>query len=327
MKHEPLTSIRFKDGFTSSTYLPDHILTSSITGSIHKWNLESGNPIAIFDTKHNSNYNSLILQEQDAISLFDLNDNLVYDVAKIDPGCFARVSLFSGGSSNLPLVISPFGLNFVKIFDLRLNQGTYALIHYLLGSFTSNAIAEIPPFRIEHPIKSEVGMLHSCSPFHSLGEFCIVTTYESGSIALYDIRKPTSPIVPVYIMDSLEPIPSLSVWNNVLFIGDTVGGIWMFYASQDKGVVFLKKSNVAMDSIKLPGISCLDISHDGSVLVAGCWDRCVRVLETKTLDLKFILDNHCSSIVDVSFSGDSNTFCTCSSDGNVNIWDLFSHLS
>ncbi|UKJ90042.1 hypothetical protein MACJ_003300 [Theileria orientalis] len=324
MKHEPITSIRFRDGFTSSTYLPDHILTSSITGSVCKWNLENGNPITIFDTKpgikscipysiDNSTYNSVILQEQDAISLFDLNDNVVYDVAKINPGSFSRVSLLSGGSSNLPLVICPFGLNFVKIFDLRLHQ----------GSVSCTAIAEIPPFRIEHPLKSEVGMLHSCCPFYSLGEFCIVTTYESGSIALYDIRKPTLPVIPVYIMDSLEPIPALSVWNNVLLIGDTVGDIWMFYASQDKGIVFLKKSNVAKDSIKPPGISCLSISHDGSVLASGCWDRCVRVLETKTLDLKFILDHHCSSIVDVSFSADSNTFCTCSSDGNANVWDLF----
>uniref|UniRef100_A0A3B0NCQ3 WD domain, G-beta repeat, putative n=1 Tax=Theileria annulata TaxID=5874 RepID=A0A3B0NCQ3_THEAN len=323
MKYEPLTCIRYKDGFTSSTYFTDYLLTSSITGKICQWDLITGNQISEFQTNLKTKFcipysqgicdrfDKLVLQTNDHISLFDVNNKTVETIAHINTKCFARLSLLS--SSSHPLIISPSGLNLIKMFDLRVNSGNSKFIEVL----------EIGPIKINHPKKSELGMIHNCLPFYSVGDSCIISTYESGSIVIYDIRKPNEPLVPIYITDSLEPIPSLSVWNNVFLVGDTVGNISMFYASKDKGIVLMKTKNISPESLKPPGINNLSIRSDGAVLVAGCWDRCVRVFETKTLDLKCILDPHYSSIVDVSYSKTSNQFSTASSDGNANIWNLF----
>eukprot|EP00375_Theileria_parva_P001874 XP_764549.1 hypothetical protein [Theileria parva strain Muguga] len=319
MKYEPVTCIRYKDGFTSSTYFTDCLLTSSITGKICQWDLITGNQISEFQTNIKTKFyisdrfDMLVLQTNDDISLFDLNAKNISATAHINTKCFARFSLLHSCSSSQPLIISPSGLNLIKVFDLRVNSGTVKF----------GEVLEIGPIKINHSRKSELGMIHNCQPFYSIGDSCIISTYESGSIVLYDIRKPNEPFVPVYITDSLEPIPSLSVWNNVFLIGDTVGNISMFYASKDKGIVLLKTKNISPDSLKPPGINCLSTRIDGAVLVAGCWDRCVRVFETKTLDLKCILDSHSSSIVDVSFSKTSNQFSTASSNGNANIWNLF----
>ncbi|AFZ81747.1 hypothetical protein BEWA_011650 [Theileria equi strain WA] len=322
MNIESIVSIRSIDGFTSARCYNTHVLTSSVTGALFQWDIETSNPILSHNIEKpldfvlpyrvgtTSEYSSILLQSRGDISILDLKSCKIHHLVDAITTSFARISLLNYGSSTTPCIIVPCEKN-IKVFDLRIE----------CGGINSNVIHTINPPVIQTPKKSEIGMLHTCKQFSALGSSYILSTYESASIVIHDLRNLKEPALPVHYMDTFEAIPALSTWKDVVLIGDTGGLIHMYHVTHQDGIRHIK-SSIPRDPENSPGISSLDIRNDGTIFAAGCWDRIVRIYETRSLSLKGVINKHYSNIIDASFDKTGNTLCTASKDGIANVLNV-----
>ncbi|GFE53578.1 guanine nucleotide-binding subunit beta 1 [Babesia ovis] len=190
----------------------------------------------------------------------------------------------------------------------------------LSSSFSSSPSIEIPA---PGEKGADVGSLQNIEPLPFLSNYHIVATYECGLVSIFDIRSHREPLMKRKLDDS-ETLLSLDVWRSVLLVGDAGGNISMFHVSDPTGIIPLERINICKGVDSPCGIGCLGVREDGAITVACCWDYSVRVLETRSLEVKAILGDHNDTIMDVSFDRLTGDFATCSLDGNGYMWNLFS---
>ncbi|GBE58513.1 guanine nucleotide-binding subunit beta 1 homolog, putative [Babesia ovata] len=335
MLASPFLSIRTGHGLTSVCYFGARLLTSSNNGELCSWDLESGNLLSSSRPRpdlvsvlpllpHGSPPCGIVaLQHKEVVSLFDLTRSGVVQEFPIDHSTFARVRCCYSGT---PLLLCPSGLNTIVCHDLRAPRGIRGLDSNTKadhGSQESRPSQHVVEVRAPAVDGEDVGSLQNFEPLTSVSDRCVAATYESGLVAVFDLRNPALPVSTLKLKD-IEALPSLAAWRSVLLVGDTGGNVSMLNLSPSDSLTLLRRRNISDEDTQLRGVGCLRVRADGAVTVACCWDYGVSVLETRTLEAKAVLSEHHDTITDAAFDLVTGDFATCGMDGNAHIWKLFS---
>lgn len=82
--------------------------------------------------------------------------------------------------------------------------------------------------------------------------------------------------------------------------------------------------------MKNSGTSVLATRVDSKVFAAGCWDGRIRVYSWKSLRPLVVLDQHRSTIFDITYSADKiqaynnkNLMAATGKDGTISLWDIY----
>ncbi|KAG1666421.1 Guanine nucleotide-binding protein subunit beta-like protein 1 [Nymphon striatum] len=157
------------------------------------------------------------------------------------------------------------------------------------------------------------------------GTSYIITGYEDGTIALWDIRQQQ-------IISELkvykEPVMCLDA-----SITHSTCGIRLIAGSVNQEAVSLKlcaEKTLREERIELPssGISCCQIRPDNKIVCLTSWDGTCRVYSWKKLKLLGLLDYHMDIIHCVKFSNfpipqHGNLLAAASKDSQISLWSLY----
>ncbi|GIX60592.1 guanine nucleotide-binding protein subunit beta-like protein 1 [Babesia caballi] len=322
MFFSPCLTIRSDHGLTSVRFLGPRLLTTSSHGDFCSWSLESANLLSSSHPKPDlvsalpllppgsSSCGIVALQHKGGVCLFDLARGEVFHEYRVDYSGFSRIRFCRPDS---PLLLCPSGLGSIVCHDLRLPDPAKA------NNTSSSPSIEVPP-PTGHG--TDVGTLQNFEPIPSISAHHVASTYESGLVAVSDLRRPNSPVAAL-TLPNVEGLPSLDAWRSVLLVGDTSGHVSMLHVSPSSELTLLRQHNVNPDSGSSSGVGCLKVRPDGALTLACCWDYALRALETRTLQVKATLKEHYDSVTDAAFDGPTGRFATCGLDGNAHVWNLF----
>lgn len=169
------------------------------------------------------------------------------------------------------------------------------------------------------------GEIMACKVTHRNGEAFVIAAYESGHIAVWDVKVGNA--VSVLNVAGKTDCPMAVDY-------DVERGRGICGSSSDTIVVF--KLNDAMKlsvrhqfKMRSEGASCVRIRPDGKVFVVGCWDGKLRWFATKTCRPIAVVDYHASTILDLTFSTfpvevrqSKALMAAADKDGKISLWDL-----
>ena len=144
----------------------------------------------------------------------------------------------------------------------------------------------------------------------------LLVAYESGSIALWDIRQARELSVLQCHTDSVMSF-DYGVERNLGVSGsvDTVLKTWRL--NDQHCIVSVKNIEITN-----PGVSGVNIRGDEKLFAAGCWDSRLRLFSAKNLRPLAILCQHTGSIHCLAFAAD-NTLAVGSNDCTISVWSLY----
>lgn len=160
-----------------------------------------------------------------------------------------------------------------------------------------------------------------CQQVPTIGEMYVIAAYESGTIALYDLRNTNISVTAVYTLETLDCITAGCISSDQLLLGDAVGRLWMLQVSSYHGITYIQQYITSNINSKKCGIGCLDIRYDGIVVAVGSWDECLRLYDLRTLDCMHEFEHHSDQLTAISFQQESTRFATTGKDGNMFLWD------
>ncbi|KAK1445197.1 hypothetical protein BgAZ_111030 [Babesia gibsoni] len=325
----PLITVRSSSGLTSVNHCGTHLLTTSSTGDLCQWDRQSGNAVSLWRTKQNlvsalpleshgsTSYERVALQHSNGVYIFDLHSESVLEEFDISVSNFARIRLIP---QNPPLLVCPSGLSDIICHDIRV---PYLEKDASDGYSKNNAVKTGPENGITLSMSSdEFGSLQNIEPLPYLGSDYILSTYECGSICLFDLRNSQRPLFTSDVCKGAEAFPSLAVWRSVALVGDTKGEAHMLNVSKSAGFKLLYRRTLNDEDPGSCVAGCLRIRDDGAVTVACCWDNSIRLFETRSLSMKALCNEHKDNITDIHFHGSTGEFATCGMDGNAHVWKI-----
>ncbi|CDR97468.1 hypothetical protein BBBOND_0313700 [Babesia bigemina] len=336
----PYLTIRTGHGLTSVCYFGSRLVTGSRNGGLCSWDLESGNRLSssrpradlvsvlplvphgiVLSSSCSPHCGIVALQHKDVVSLFDLKRSGVVHEFAMCHSTFARIRCCYSG---MPLLLCPSGLNSIVCHDLRAPyeiKGSYNATYSNHGPQKSISSQHVIEVRAP-AVGEDVGSLQNFEPLPSVSDHHVAATYESGLVAVLDLRNPAIPVSTLKLK-GVEALPSLAAWRDVLLVGDTDGNVSLLHASLSDGLMLLRSKNLYEYDTLLRGVGCLRTRADGAISLACCWDYGIRVLDTHTLEVSAALNAHHDTILDAAFDVVTGDFATCGLDGNAHIWKLF----
>ncbi|KAF7994105.1 hypothetical protein HCN44_011374 [Aphidius gifuensis] len=151
----------------------------------------------------------------------------------------------------------------------------------------------------------------------------VLVGYESGTIASWDIDNGS-----VNNLLENESCPMTINFDNYWMrgiIGSPTDKIDVFHLTKNYELVY--KTPITM---KNSGTSVLATRVDSKVFAAGCWDGRIRIYSWKSLRPLVVLDQHRSTIFDITYSVDKiqaynnkNLMAATGKDGTISLWDIY----
>lgn len=163
------------------------------------------------------------------------------------------------------------------------------------------------------------GMCMCVHAFRSQSSIMLIAGYEDGSVMLWDLKKPSTPLLKARIHS--EPV--LAVVLDHAGLGGVSG-------SADEKILFFTV-DLAETTLKVnkeivlgrPGIADISIRGDNKIIATGGWDHRVRIYDYHRRRPLAILKYHAKGVTGVSFSADNQILASASRDGTVALWSIY----
>ncbi|XP_012261678.2 guanine nucleotide-binding protein subunit beta-like protein 1 [Athalia rosae] len=300
--------------FRISPYV-EHLYAGAESGTVHIWDLRKSRETLRFTA---GNEPCLALRALPEETLVTQGKAGTYKIWKADGSnwihneslesghvSFCRCELLSPDEQTLliPLPNSVIGALSLKTLD----------IVYKLDP--SNLPSGKPP--------APLGEVMSIKPVGLQGNILVLAAYEGGQVALWDIKEKSI----ISWLDIQECALTLDFDVNLMrgIVGSVADKLQAF--NLNKAHTISLKSTIPL---KNSGTSVVVIRPDTKVFAAGGWDGRLRIFSFKTLRPLAVLDQHKTSIHDVTYSdskvdawGSKCLMAAGGKDGTVSLWDLY----
>ncbi|KAL2649823.1 hypothetical protein R1flu_017951 [Riccia fluitans] len=168
---------------------------------------------------------------------------------------------------------------------------------------------------------SSAGMCMALHAFQSeLGVHIeVLSGYEDGTIALWDLRFPKLPRVKQRLHS--EPVLSIKLdWTHEAGVSGSADNKLIMFSLDHNQNSFRVKKEIALLQ---PGIADVTIRNDRKIFATAGWDHHVRIFDYHKRRPLAVLKYHDATVTGVAFSEDRSLLVSSSDDSTIALWSIY----